>query len=101
MRKSPIKHHVSKYKRHNGTPVTDYMRGFGEHPPKLANPRLKNQDKRELEKYQILIKYDNIENVPTESFTIKALNYPTAIDYGLLSRRHITPPYEVEVTKLV
>ena len=29
-----------------------------------------------------------------------AKNYPNAIDSGLMSRLHITPPYMVEVTRL-
>ena len=94
-RKSPIKHHVRSHTR-SGNPVHDYDRGHGEHPPKLSNPHIKSGNKQEIKNYQVIIKYTNL---PTESFPVKSKNYPQAIELGLLSRLHITPPYKLDVRK--
>ena len=99
-RKSPIEHHVRAYERQNGTSVHDYVRGHGVRSPKLAKPRFGKKDNGLLEPYGVIIRYDTVENIANENFVVSARDYPGAVDSGLMSRLHITPPYMVEVARL-
>jgi len=97
-RKSPIKHHVRSYVKKKGTSVHDYDRGKGERPKKISKPSLRHSTKQQTSNnFQVVIRYTNL---PNEVFPVTAKDYPQAIELGLLSRLHITPPYELDVKKL-
>lgn len=98
-RKSPIRHIVRTHLRRTPsgkrTTVHQYERGHGKRKPKISNPTPRKTNKQ-LSNFTVTLSY---ANNPQETFTVQATNYPEAIEYGLLSRLHITPPSRIEVAK--
>ena len=96
MRKSPVRHTVRTYKRRNGKTVYQYPRGHGKKNIKISNPKLK-QTESTSNNFNVKLLYTEL---PPESYPIDSSTYPEAIELALLSRSHITPPYQIEVIKL-
>lgn len=98
-RKSPIRHHVRKYKRKTGTEVNDYNRGKGKRPPQIKTPSISNPKTNSSpspNNYQARIIY---VSGPAETFPVTASSYPEALETALISRFYPNSPYMIEVKR--
>jgi len=99
-RKSPYKHKVRDHTRRapktkRPIRVRQYWRGDGA-PPK-PKPKLFKRSHQSQSTYLVKILYSNVSG---ETFTVQSTDYPTAIDQGLLLRRKMEMPMQVEAKRL-
>jgi len=96
-RKTPYKHHVRRHyrrdKRGNRYPVTDYDRGKGR-PVRKTPRRRRVVGKKSSSSYVASIVYPDTSS---ESATVTAPNWASAIDAGLKKRERMDKPKEVRV----
>jgi hypothetical protein len=93
MRKSPIKHHVHQHQRETSdgkTTVHDYERGHGN--AQISNPNIKHSSVSSS--FTVYINY--LDESATETLSVKAINYPSAIQQAMASRRNVSTPTVVE-----
>lgn len=93
MRKSPYKHPVKSHIR-SGRKVHNYIRGRGEKPTKLADPRIsfKKPSPKPPTKFTVSIKYLKSR----ETFQVDASSHDNAIKIAMAKRKSIKSPKEVE-----